>query len=100
MPGWTTTSEQENKQCVRLRLQRASHGGKMGDDERAVNTDGSPRNGNSQPRVGVGVLLVDQQGRVLLTLREFPPDAGCWSTVGGKLDFLEALEEGAVREAF
>jgi ADP-ribose pyrophosphatase YjhB (NUDIX family) len=45
-------------------------------------------------------LLVDQQGRVLLTLREFPPEAGCWSIVGGKLDFLEALEDGAVREAF
>jgi ADP-ribose pyrophosphatase len=52
----------------------------------------------SQPRVGVGVLLVDASGRVLLTLRNRAPEAGCWSIVGGKLDFLETLEECAVRE--
>ena len=51
------------------------------------------------PRVGVGVLLVDAQGRVLLTLRNRAPEAGCWSIVGGKLGFLETLEECAVREA-
>jgi 8-oxo-dGTP diphosphatase len=51
------------------------------------------------PRVGVGVLLVDAQGRVLLTLRNRPPELGHWSIVGGKLDFLETLEECAVREA-
>jgi 8-oxo-dGTP diphosphatase len=51
------------------------------------------------PRVGVGVLLVDAIDRVLLTLRNRPPEAGCWSIVGGKLDFLETLEECATREA-
>ena len=51
------------------------------------------------PRVGVGVLLVDELNRVLLTLRNRPPEAGCWSIVGGKLNFLEALEECAAREA-
>ena len=51
------------------------------------------------PRVGVGVLLVDERNRVLLTLRNRPPEAGCWSIVGGKLDFLETLEECATREA-
>jgi 8-oxo-dGTP diphosphatase len=51
------------------------------------------------PRVGVGVLLIDDMDRVLLTLRNRPPEAGCWSIVGGKLDFLETLEECAVREA-
>lgn len=51
------------------------------------------------PRVGVGVLLVDALGRVLLTLRKLPPEADCWSIVGGKLDFLEALEACAIREA-
>ena len=53
----------------------------------------------SYPRVGVGVLLVDERGRVLLTLRALPPEAGCWSILGGKLDFLEALEQCASREA-
>jgi ADP-ribose pyrophosphatase len=51
------------------------------------------------PRVGVGVLLIDEMDRVLLTLRNRPPEAGCWSIVGGKLDFLETLEECAAREA-
>ena len=51
------------------------------------------------PRVGVGVLLVDELDRVLLTLRNRPPEAGCWSIVGGKVDFLETLEECAAREA-
>lgn len=51
------------------------------------------------PRVGVGVLLVDTQNRVLLTLRKRAPEAGCWSIVGGKVDFLERLEQCAVREA-
>jgi 8-oxo-dGTP diphosphatase len=76
----------------------------MGDEGRAVNSGDVPRGEAAQPRVGVGVLLVDRhgdpQGRVLLTLRKFAPEAGCWSIVGGKLDFLEPLEDCAIREAF
>jgi 8-oxo-dGTP diphosphatase len=53
---------------------------------------------STHPRVGVGVLLVDDSGRVLLTLRNRAPEAGHWSIVGGKLDFLETLEQCAVRE--
>jgi 8-oxo-dGTP diphosphatase len=53
----------------------------------------------SQPRVGVGVLLVDERGRLLLTLRKLAPEADCWSIVGGKVDFLETVESCAVREA-
>ena len=52
-----------------------------------------------QPRVGVGVLLVDARSRVLLTLRNRPPESGHWSIVGGRLDFLETLEQCAIREA-
>jgi len=51
------------------------------------------------PRVAVGVLLVDDRGRVLLPLRKLPPEAGCWSIVGGKLDYLETLKDCAIREA-
>jgi len=61
---------------------------------------GSPMAGGTQPRAGVGVLLLDELGRVLLTLRKLPPEADCWSILGGKLDFLEALEECAIREAY
>jgi 8-oxo-dGTP diphosphatase len=59
----------------------------------------SPMAGAAHPRAGVGVLLVDELGRVLLALRKLPPEADCWSILGGKLDFLEALEECAIREA-
>ena len=45
------------------------------------------------------MLLVDERGRVLLTLRKLSPEADCWSIVGGKLDFLESLEGCAIREA-
>ena len=53
----------------------------------------------SEPRVGAGVLLIDECGRVLLTLRKFAPEAECWSIIGGKVDFLETVESCAVREA-
>jgi ADP-ribose pyrophosphatase len=49
--------------------------------------------------VGVGVVILDDRERVLLTLRNLPPESGCWSIVGGKLDYLETLQECAVREA-
>jgi ADP-ribose pyrophosphatase len=50
------------------------------------------------PRVGVGVLVVDDGGRVLLSLRRFPPEAGCWSILGGRLEGYERLEDCALRE--
>ncbi|HMD38145.1 MAG TPA: NUDIX domain-containing protein [Candidatus Acidoferrum sp.] len=67
-------------------------------DERQTTMNAIETASAAQPRVGVGVLLVDEVGRVLLTLRKNPPEADCWSIVGGKLDFLEALEHCAVRE--
>ena len=51
------------------------------------------------PKVGVGVLLADAQGRILLTLRKRAPEANHWSIVGGKLDYFEPLEKCAAREA-
>lgn len=60
----------------------------------------TPTKALPHPRVGVGVLLLDQRGRVLLTLRRRPPEAGSWSIVGGKLAFLESLEDCAIREAW
>jgi 8-oxo-dGTP diphosphatase len=53
----------------------------------------------SVPRVGVGVLVLDAQDRALLTLRKRAPEAGYWSILGGRVDFLEKLEHCAVREA-
>jgi len=53
-----------------------------------------------QPRVGAGVLLIDERGRVLLTLRKAAPEAGRWSILGGKVDFLETVKDCAIREAY
>ncbi len=64
-----------------------------------MNGGGSVPKEQPIPRVGVGVLLVDARKGVLLTLRERAPEVGCWSIVGGKVDFLERLEQCAVREA-
>jgi ADP-ribose pyrophosphatase len=51
------------------------------------------------PRVGVGVLILNERTEVLLTLRKCVPEAGCWSIVGGKLDYLETIHDCAIREA-
>lgn len=53
----------------------------------------------SAPRVGVGVLILNDAQEVLLTLRRRPPEAGLWSIAGGKVEFMETLQETAVREA-
>ena len=50
------------------------------------------------PRVGVGVLVTNRKGEVLLTLRKRAPEAGRWSLVGGKVEFMERLEDAARRE--
>lgn len=51
------------------------------------------------PRVGVGALIQNDRGEVLLTLRKRAPEAGCWSITGGKVEFMETLHETAIREA-
>lgn len=50
------------------------------------------------PRVGVGVLVTNGEGKVLLTLRKCAPEAGRWSLIGGKVEFMERLEDAAQRE--
>jgi ADP-ribose pyrophosphatase len=44
-------------------------------------------------------MVVDTQGRVLLTLRRRPPESGSWSILGGRVELFERLEDCAVREA-
>ena len=47
-----------------------------------------------RPFVGVGAVIVDGVGRVLLVKRRFEPLAGQWSLPGGTLDVGETLEAG------
>jgi 8-oxo-dGTP diphosphatase len=51
-----------------------------------------------RPFVGVGAVLVDASGRVLLVKRRFEPLAGHWSLPGGAVDVGETLEACVVRE--
>jgi len=49
------------------------------------------------PKVGVGGVIV-HDGRVLLLLRKKPPEAGFWSLPGGRVEFMERVEDAVVRE--
>jgi ADP-ribose pyrophosphatase YjhB (NUDIX family) len=58
----------------------------------------SDRRYPSRPIVGVGAVVVDGQGRVVLVRRRNEPLAGQWSLPGGTLDLGETLEAGVARE--
>ena len=51
-----------------------------------------------RPVVGVGAVVFDDSGRVLLVKRRHEPLAGQWSLPGGKLELGETLEAGTARE--
>src|ERR1700722_5920571 len=52
----------------------------------------------AHPLVGVGALIHDEQGRVLLIKRKFEPNKGRWSLPGGLLETGEDPEDAARRE--
>jgi ADP-ribose pyrophosphatase YjhB (NUDIX family) len=47
--------------------------------------------------VGCGAAIL-REGRLLLVQRRKAPEAGHWSLVGGKVDFLERAEDAVARE--
>jgi len=49
------------------------------------------------PGVGCGAAIV-RDGRLLLVKRLTAPEAGHWNLVGGKVDFLETIEDAVRRE--
>lgn len=51
----------------------------------------------NEPRVGCGVAIFRDR-RLLLIRRARPPEAGCWSLPGGKIDLWERTEAAARRE--
>jgi 8-oxo-dGTP diphosphatase len=52
-----------------------------------------------QPKVGVGIII-EKNDQVLLLRRKNVLGDGTWSTPGGHLDYGEAPEECAAREAY
>lgn len=52
---------------------------------------------SEQPRLGCGAAIV-QNGRLLLVRRLREPEAGCWGLPGGKVDWLEPVEQAVRRE--
>lgn len=50
------------------------------------------------PRVGIGVMIQNEKGEVLLGLRQGSHGAGEWSFPGGHLEFGERVFETAKRE--
>jgi len=52
----------------------------------------------THPLVGVGAVVVDELGRVLLIRRGSEPMKGHWSLPGGLLELGEPLVEGVKRE--
>ena len=52
----------------------------------------------TQPVVGVGAVVVDGDGRVLLAKRGHEPLKGEWSLPGGVVELGEALETAIARE--
>lgn len=51
------------------------------------------------PRVGVGVLIFNPKGQLLLGKRKNSHGEGTWAPPGGHLEYGESLEECAIREA-
>jgi ADP-ribose pyrophosphatase YjhB (NUDIX family) len=51
------------------------------------------------PVVGVGAIVFDPAGRVLLIQRGNPPGVGLWSVPGGRLEPRETLAQAVTREA-
>ncbi|RXJ04308.1 NUDIX domain-containing protein [Anaerobacillus alkaliphilus] len=48
--------------------------------------------------VGIGAVILNEKNEVLLVLRKKAPEANKWSIPGGKVEFLERLEDTVIRE--
>ncbi len=54
----------------------------------------------SSPLIGIAVLVFDDDGRILLVKRKYPPQQGKWSLPGGHMNLGESLLDTARRELF
>jgi ADP-ribose pyrophosphatase YjhB (NUDIX family) len=63
------------------------------------NAETAKRPGIDFPGVGCGLVIVREDGRVLMLRRLKAPEAGFWSIAGGKVDPMEPAADAARREA-
>ena len=54
---------------------------------------------DNRPRVGLGIYILNEKNQLLLGYRIGKHATNTWSAPGGKLDFMEDFEDGAIREA-
>ena len=50
------------------------------------------------PRVGVGAFILNGKGELLLVQRKKAPEQGHWSLPGGKVEWMETVEDTVIRE--
>ncbi|MGZ7443076.1 NUDIX domain-containing protein [Paenibacillus sp. TH7-28] len=50
------------------------------------------------PRLGVGAVILNERGEILLVHRNREPEKDTWSIPGGKVDPYETMESCVVRE--
>lgn len=50
------------------------------------------------PRLGVGAVIRNDRGEILMVLRNREPEKDTWSIPGGKIDIYETMVHGVVRE--
>jgi 8-oxo-dGTP diphosphatase len=54
---------------------------------------------DNRPKVGIGVLVLNQKGEALLLRRQNAHGSGLWGGTGGHLEHLESFAECAKRES-
>lgn len=52
------------------------------------------------PTLAASAVILAKQKRILLVQRAKPPDEGCWTLRGGRVDPGKTLELAAIREVF
>ena len=72
----------------------------QGSSSRSTSSDFSTNRGTtpSRPVVGIGAVILTDEGQVVLVKRRNEPLAGQWSLPGGGLELGESLEAGTARE--
>lgn len=54
----------------------------------------------NNPRVGVGAVILNEASEILLLKRLKSPEMYAWSIPGGKVDWMETIEDAIIREIY